>query len=58
MATLMSCTSFQAQILHENNKLPRPDGHENCTTQGYGDIHLEKGPTKAWVIVSLKLAQI
>jgi len=43
----MSCTSFQAQILHENNKLPRPDGHENCTTQGYGDIHLEKGPTKA-----------
>lgn len=24
----------------------------------YGDIHSEKGPTKAWVTVSMKLAQI
>jgi hypothetical protein len=35
-ATLMRCTLFQAQILHENNKLPRPDGHENCTTRIWG----------------------
>jgi hypothetical protein len=45
-ATIMSCTSFQAQISHENNKLPRPDGdgHESCTTRIWG-YPLGKGPT-------------